>query len=523
MDRIGLTWPNALPLTVYAQILQSARPEEECCVPMATMDCETDRIFSGIRPRPGAIFILRRKWWESKMSRKGQTRGRLEDGVQGGWNMSSSTHPAVRSVVGDPQNRKVLVDYMSRRKSADPATATGDDGYQSDTVLISAGLKRHEIFLVDSEYDASIPPAKRQPLPSICLMHYVQDDVNPDPRVMLPHAPIMIVHHDIARDAPRLMPPGEAGLVCTGGRASAAVTDLVADSRSKDPAVEVPTPFKPFHLGSDQPFVGQEPRQPHYSPAARPSDPPNLIARGYRVQINRPPEAEIDGARQLAPTAGPPHHDSLPPPQPSPRNGPHLAEAIPYKPTSYFRATLAQPHVRVQQVPVLSGFCAPPQYSADPPNTQLSNLNASTGTPPAAHQVSAPISRPCGKSAFPPMRAAPEWTLPVSKRQRNALSSGPTLDLLHTSASDLAAIHRRLTFEQTIALTTSTGSVISEGQIDQAIMQVLGESTDSTSSRAERGLRYADALQADLLNSEDLLNSFVDACVGPNQPVHNLF
>jgi len=54
--------------------------------------------------------------------------------------MSSSTHPAVRPVVGDLQQRKLVVDYLSRRKS-DPLRSASDDPEAEEPV--PGGLKRH--------------------------------------------------------------------------------------------------------------------------------------------------------------------------------------------------------------------------------------------------------------------------------------------------------------------------------------------------------------------------------------------
>ena len=118
--RIGLTWPSALPVAIYSQILQSEDPETECRVPVATIGQETGeasfasrwprtpdaktvqprltipsrksqayhcpninylfahtptgRIFPNIRPFPGAIFLLRRTWWDNRVSAHAATR-----------------------------------------------------------------------------------------------------------------------------------------------------------------------------------------------------------------------------------------------------------------------------------------------------------------------------------------------------------------------------------------------------------------------------------------------------------------
>jgi hypothetical protein len=514
MDRIGLTWPNSLPIAIYAQILRSSKPEEDFCVPMATLESESDRIFDGVRPRPGAIFILRREWWESKTSRKSQARGRLEDGVHGGWNMSSSTHPAVRNVIDDPQNCKLVVDYMSRRKGEDPASTTGDDGYQSDTVPISAGLKRHEIFLVPSGYNASVAPADRQPLPSVCLIHYVQDDAAPDPRVMFPQPPIMILRQGDARGALRLALLDKPGQVGVGGSAPTAAIGLADDIRRKGPDVEgrgsSPLALRCdfLNVGGRQPLLAEGPGRPRSSPS---SGSPNPVAYGCSADVHPSSGAEIDGStRHLTPAEDPPHRRA-----PPPKEGPHSARPVVYKPTSYFLASLAHPNAQVLQQPT-SSFSAAPQCFVDLPGSQQSERNAGDQAPPAAHMSSAQAWRRCGGDPPLPTRAAPEWMLPVFKRQRNALPSVP-VDLPHSVAGESASVHPQQPFEQTTKLTSSISSIISDGQIDRAMMQLLGASTCSTSSRAECGLRYEDALKADFLSTEDVLDSFADVCSSPSK------
>lgn len=523
MNRIGLTWPNALPVTVYAQILLSASPEEDCCVPVATMNSESDRIFSGIRPRPGAIFILRRKWWENKTTRKGQARGRLEDGVYGGWNMSSSTHPAVRSVVGDPESRKLLVDYLSRRKCDDPDMETDHDGYHSDTMIISAGLKRHEIFLVPSGYDASLAPAERQPLPSVCLIHYVQDDVAPDPRVMLPHPPIMMLRMSDGRGVPHSGAPDKAGPDGSG------VNSLAAASGQGGPAGGSGSPplatlFNPFDVAGSQRLMTQAPERPQYTPAARPSNSHNPAVPGCTAYDCLCPAAEVDGSSFLAPAVGQTHGGLQPPPHSSADGGPQLATTIAHHPTTYFFATLAQAQFQVQQWP-LSCCSAPSQYSAIAPGRQQSELPAGMDTAPAARDHS-PQPPQRSEGSPPSVRAAPGWMLPAAKRQRNAIPSGPK-DFVNLPAFEPPVVHWRQELSQTdvehtVTLTSSSNSVISQDQIDQAITQVLVGSTGSTSSRAECGLRYVDALQADFLDTDDLLDSFADACASPVKPVQSL-
>lgn len=161
-DRVGLTWPTSLPLAVYAQVLQAA---PDTLVPLVTATSEKGALLAdGVTPSPGMMLLVRRTWWEESKTRRDQARGRLEDGMSGGWNCSSSTHPSCRSIPGDPNGRRLLIDYLSRRKP--PTTASPPTG--------SPALKRHEIFLVDRSYDVSVPPDQRDPLPSTCLIHWVQ-------------------------------------------------------------------------------------------------------------------------------------------------------------------------------------------------------------------------------------------------------------------------------------------------------------------------------------------------------------
>jgi len=260
-SRIGLTWPNALPVAVYAQILLSVDPEGECRVPVATMSedsgiqsrlrlgpsrtLRTDaaparagRIFANIRPRPGSIFLLRRTWWAGRESRKEQVRGRLEDGVYGGWNMSSSTHPAVRPIVGDQQQRKLVVDYLSRRK-CDPA---GDLEAEEP---VPGGLKRHEIFLVDSAYDSALPPSQRSPLPNLCVIHYVQDDAQPNPRVMLPNPPVLLLDEVAARTLCSSPTPASAH--------SSPITARHSPFPPRPPIIRTASPLK--YVGSPSPVA----------------------------------------------------------------------------------------------------------------------------------------------------------------------------------------------------------------------------------------------------------------------------
>ena len=76
--------------------------------------------------QPGYIYLLRRPSWENCTYRSDQKRARLEDGFAGGWNPVSSTHPTLREVAGDPEGRKLLIEYLTLRSQAIPIRAVHD-------------------------------------------------------------------------------------------------------------------------------------------------------------------------------------------------------------------------------------------------------------------------------------------------------------------------------------------------------------------------------------------------------------
>jgi len=88
-----------------------------------------------------------------------------------------------------------------------------------------------EIFLVESEYDSSLSPAHRSPLPNFCLVHYVQDDAAPDPRVMLPNPPVLLLNETSSRMPSRASTP-------------------IANARVSSPITSRPFPTSISHLNS---------------------------------------------------------------------------------------------------------------------------------------------------------------------------------------------------------------------------------------------------------------------------------
>jgi hypothetical protein len=306
---------------------------------------------------------------------------------------------------------------------------------------------------------------------------------------MLPRPPIMMLHQTSGRGTPRLMPPDKtsrggrsasraapAAAIAPAATVPAAIVQSVAPASraagGPEQSRDAPPPARPYSLfpvaSTGQPRTVRVPAQPQYPAAAWPVNQPNPAGLGQATY-------------SLAPAAASPSQRSA------------------YPPTSFFLANSAQQPIQAQQWPVPLSQ-ASPQYSSD--------HATGIGSSPDAQEQAWPRQERAMPSS---LRATPEWMLPSAKRQRNAL---PLADLeWHRSLASPSSLQRQQAFEQTVNLTTSTNSVLSQGQVDAAIMQVLEASTGSTSNRAECGLRYEDALHADFMDADDLLDSFT-GCLG---------